>query len=300
MYVFSVKRPFKLADSAGRYLGTTQLILVLVFFGPCVAYTHILFITGGCPRRLGLETRTWRGVPNTSVSHATGRYDWQWDSTLRNVCSHPWYSFLRSLHDHLCDACIVFALLGFLSPSNRGSLATVMMVCWSFFGGCVVIYVFFVSTVQLLANSRISGYYSSRIYASLGGKDRRKTAFVTATVLPTCVVSLATVHNFANRMVRLVFIIIFLLNAMLLIAGSSGAVPFCASLYFMDLHDAEIFAIATMLLIVVLWFGISAPLSSIGYYLGSKQGVRNIWSRFECLLISVVGGLTPRKSEPNS
>lgn len=29
----------------------------------------------------------------------------------------------------------VFALLGFLSPSNRGSLATVMMVCWTLFGG---------------------------------------------------------------------------------------------------------------------------------------------------------------------
>ena len=28
----------------------------------------------------------------------------------------------------------VFALLGFLSPSNRGSLATVMIVCWTFFG----------------------------------------------------------------------------------------------------------------------------------------------------------------------
>ena len=32
---------------------------------------------------------------------------------------------------------LVFALLGFLSPSNRGSLATVMIVCWTFFGGCV-------------------------------------------------------------------------------------------------------------------------------------------------------------------
>jgi transmembrane 9 superfamily protein 2/4 len=30
---------------------------------------------------------------------------------------------------------IVFALFGFLSPSNRGSIATVMMVCWTFFGG---------------------------------------------------------------------------------------------------------------------------------------------------------------------
>ena len=60
---------------------------------------------------------------------------------------------------------LVFALLGFLSPSNRGSLATVMMVCWTFFGG-------------------IGGYFSSRAYASLGGQDRRKNAFLTATVLP--------------------------------------------------------------------------------------------------------------------
>lgn len=35
----------------------------------------------------------------------------------------------------------VFALLGFLSPSNRGSLATVMIVCWSFFGGQVSYFV---------------------------------------------------------------------------------------------------------------------------------------------------------------
>ncbi|KAG8913966.1 hypothetical protein FRC02_005222 [Tulasnella sp. 418] len=30
---------------------------------------------------------------------------------------------------------LVFALLGFLSPSNRGSLATVMIICYTFFGG---------------------------------------------------------------------------------------------------------------------------------------------------------------------
>ena len=31
----------------------------------------------------------------------------------------------------------------------------------------------------------IGGYVSSRVYASLGGTERRKNAFVTATVLPT-------------------------------------------------------------------------------------------------------------------
>lgn len=152
--------------------------------------------------------------------------DWGWKLVHGEVFRTPQYPMLLAAMigngAQLCAMCavtLVFALFGFLSPSNRGSLATIMMVCWSFFGG-------------------IGGYYSSRIYASLGGRDRRKTAFVTATVLPT-----------------LVFIIIFLLNATLLIAGSSGAVPF-----------------STMLLIVVLWFGISAPLSSIGYYFGSKQG----------------------------
>lgn len=35
--------------------------------------------------------------------------------------------------------------------------------------------------------SRIGGYFSSRLYASLGGSDRRKIAFLTATILPVYV-----------------------------------------------------------------------------------------------------------------
>ncbi|KLO19440.1 Nonaspanin [Schizopora paradoxa] len=118
-------------------------------------------------------------------------------------------------------ACVtlVFALLGFLSPSNRGGLATVMMVCWTFFGS-------------------LGGYIAGRLYVSLGGQDKRKLAFFTAIALPT-----------------IVFMIVFLLNFFLLTAGSSGAVPF-----------------GTMLFIVVLWYGISAPLSSVGTYYGSRHG----------------------------
>ena len=55
---------------------------------------------------------------------------------------------------------------------------------------------------------------------------------------------------------RIIFAVVFLLNLFLLVAGSSGAVPF-----------------GTMLAIAVLWFGISAPLSAIGAYYGSKHGV---------------------------
>lgn len=54
----------------------------------------------------------------------------------------------------------------------------------------------------------------------------------------------------------MIFAIVFLLNLFLITAGSSGAVPF-----------------GTLLLIVFLWFGISAPLSAIGSYFGAKHGV---------------------------
>ncbi|KAG9086875.1 hypothetical protein FS749_003307, partial [Ceratobasidium sp. UAMH 11750] len=114
---------------------------------------------------------------------------------------------------------LVFALLGFLSPSNRGSLATVMIVFWTFFGS-------------------IGGYVSARVYASIGGTEQKKNAFLTATVLPA-----------------FVFSVMFLLNLFLIGAGSSGAVP-----------------LGTMVAIVALWFVISAPLSAIGGYFGNKHG----------------------------
>ncbi|TFK44729.1 hypothetical protein BDQ12DRAFT_621072 [Crucibulum laeve] len=152
--------------------------------------------------------------------------DWGWKLVHGEVFRTPRNPMVLSVMvgngAQLCamvGVTLVFALLGFLSPSNRGSLATVMMVCWTFFGG-------------------VGGYFSSRVYASLGGMNRRKNAFLTATLFPT-----------------IIFVIIFLLNLFLLTAGSSGAVPF-----------------GTLLLIIVLWFGISAPLSAIGAYFGSKHG----------------------------
>ncbi|KAI0045275.1 Nonaspanin TM9SF [Auriscalpium vulgare] len=152
--------------------------------------------------------------------------DWGWKLVHGEVFRTPSNPLILSVlvgnGAQLCSMAgvtLIFALLGFLSPSNRGSLATVMMVCWTFFGG-------------------VGGYVSSRVYASVGGTDRRKNAFLTATVLPT-----------------FIFAIVFLLNLFLITAHSSGAVPF-----------------GTMLLIVLLWFGISAPLSAVGAYFGSKHG----------------------------
>ncbi|KAJ7072294.1 hypothetical protein C8F01DRAFT_1243356 [Mycena amicta] len=144
--------------------------------------------------------------------------DWGWKLVHGEVFRSPIRPMVLSVMTGN-GAQLLFALLGFLSPSNRGSLATVMMVFVSLFGG-------------------IGGYVSSRVYASLGGLERKKNVFMTATVMPT-----------------VIFAVVFLLNLFLLGAGSSGAVPF-----------------GTMLLIVLMWFGISAPLSAIGAYFGSKQG----------------------------
>lgn len=114
---------------------------------------------------------------------------------------------------------LVFSLLGFLSPSNRGSLGSVMLVCWTFFAA-------------------IGGYVSARVYVALDGLNHRRNIFLTATLLPT-----------------FVFVIMFLLNLLLISAHSSGAVPF-----------------GTMLVIVLMWFGISIPLTSVGGYFGRKHG----------------------------
>ncbi|WVQ79502.1 hypothetical protein IAT38_001601 [Cryptococcus sp. DSM 104549] len=90
----------------------------------------------------------------------------------------------------MCVVTLVFALFGLLSPSNRGSLATVLLICWTFFG-CV------------------SGYTSARTYTTLGGEQWKPNLVLTAVLFPT-----------------VIFSIIGLLNLFLITASASGAVPF--------------------------------------------------------------------------
>ncbi|KAI9488770.1 hypothetical protein BDB00DRAFT_846904 [Zychaea mexicana] len=85
---------------------------------------------------------------------------------------------------------LVFAVLGFLSPSNRGALATVMVVFFMIFG-C------------------ISGFVSARIYKMNGGDKWKLNIFLAATMLPGILLST-----------------FFALNFFLIGSKSSGAVPF--------------------------------------------------------------------------
>lgn len=84
---------------------------------------------------------------------------------------------------------LVFALLGFLSPSNRGALATVMIIFYTLFGS-------------------IAGYVSAIVYNSFGGESWKKNIFMTATLFPV-----------------VIFSMFFFLNFFLIASNASGAVP---------------------------------------------------------------------------
>lgn len=113
---------------------------------------------------------------------------------------------------------LVFALLGFLSPSFRGGLLTTMLSLW-------------------VLSSAICGYYSARIYSGLGGTNKKS-------------VTLGSAFLFSG----ITFVVFFGLNFLLWVSGSTGAVPFL-----------------TLLLLLVMWFGISVPLNVIGAFVGYKQ-----------------------------
>ncbi|KAK3390155.1 hypothetical protein B0H63DRAFT_389211 [Podospora didyma] len=115
---------------------------------------------------------------------------------------------------------IVFALLGFLSPSNRGSLGTIMVFLYTILGF-------------------VGGYTSSRVYKAFQGEQWKLNIILTPLLVP-----------------GIVFGVFFLLDLFLWAKESSGAVPF-----------------TTMLVIVLIWFIISVPLSFAGSWVGFRAPI---------------------------
>lgn len=114
---------------------------------------------------------------------------------------------------------LVFALLGFLSPSNRGSIATVMILLFTVF-------------------SFVSGYASSRVYGFLSGQLWKQLFVLTPLLLP--------VGIFAS---------FFLLNLFVWARASSGAVPFTTMLVLVGIW----FVISVPLSFLGSWLGFKQP-----------------------------------------
>ncbi|KAJ6784206.1 hypothetical protein PWT90_01784 [Aphanocladium album] len=110
---------------------------------------------------------------------------------------------------------IVFALLGFLSPSNRGSLGTIMILLYTILGS-------------------VGGYVSARAYKAMGGEQWKMNIGLTPLLVPT-----------------IVFGTFFLLDLFLWAKQSSGAVPFSTMLVLLAIW----FIISIPLSVAGSWLG---------------------------------------------
>jgi len=112
-------------------------------------------------------------------------------------------------------ALMPFALLGFLSPANRGGLMTTILLLFVFMGS-------------------FAGYVSARLYKMFSGKKWKRNTVLTALLYPGTL-----------------FVVGFIVNLFVWRAGSSGAVPFTTMLALIVLW----FGISVPLAFVGSYFG---------------------------------------------
>ncbi|KAI9886379.1 MAG: hypothetical protein M1823_001833 [Watsoniomyces obsoletus] len=114
---------------------------------------------------------------------------------------------------------IAFALLGFLSPSNRGFLGTTAVLLYTLLGF-------------------VGGYVSARVYKTFGGELWTQNIILTPLLVP-----------------GIVFATFFVLNLFLWAKQSSGAVPFSTMLLIIGIW----FAISVPLSAAGSWIGFKQP-----------------------------------------
>lgn len=114
---------------------------------------------------------------------------------------------------------VLFAMLGFLSPSNRGFLTTVGLLLYTVFGF-------------------IGGYVSSRAYKTFGGENWKLNIAATPALVP-----------------GIVFGTFFLMNLFVWTKGSSGAVPLSTMMAIIGIW----FIISVPLSVAGSWLGFKQP-----------------------------------------
>ncbi|KAF9584607.1 hypothetical protein BGW38_005859 [Lunasporangiospora selenospora] len=152
--------------------------------------------------------------------------DFGWKLVHGDVFRPPPYPMLLSIFLGngtqmflMASVTIIFAALGFLSPSNRGSLATVMIVFYMFF-------------------AVVAGFVSARLYKMFGGEAWKRNVVGTAFLFPSIIFGTFVALNF------------FLIGA-----KSSGAVPFGTVVGLIALW----FLISTPLSVIGSYFGFQRP-----------------------------------------
>lgn len=115
---------------------------------------------------------------------------------------------------------LVFSVLGLLSPSSRGSIVTGLILLFVFMGA-------------------FAGYFSSTTYKMFRGLEWKQNTLTTALLFP-----------------GVTFLILGVINLVLWMEGSSGAIPF-----------------STFFTLLFLWFCVSVPLVFLGSFYGYKREI---------------------------
>eukprot|EP01100_Stratorugosa_tubuloviscum_P000651 TRINITY_DN1143_c0_g2_i1.p1 TRINITY_DN1143_c0_g2~~TRINITY_DN1143_c0_g2_i1.p1 ORF type:complete len:630 (-),score=245.86 TRINITY_DN1143_c0_g2_i1:107-1996(-) len=117
---------------------------------------------------------------------------------------------------------MIFAVLGFLSPANRGGLMTAMVVLFVLMGSP-------------------AGYFSARLYNEFKGKSWKRNTILTSILFP-----------------GFVFVVFFILNFVLAFEKSSGAVPFGTLVALIALW----FGVSVPLVFIGSYFGFKAEVTA--------------------------------------
>lgn len=198
---------------------TAIVVVILVFF---VASILVRTLRKDIARYNRLDDINLEDLNGTSVVEDGVQEDSGWKLVHGDVFRNPSRPLLLSILLGngaqlfvMTGLTIVFALLGFLSPSNRGSLGTIMILLYTVLGF-------------------VGGYVSSRIYKSMQGDKWKMNIALTPTLVP-----------------GVVFSSFFLLDLFLWAKQSSGAVPFTTMLAIVAIW----FLISVPLSFVGSWLG---------------------------------------------
>jgi len=149
---------------------------------------------------------------------------------------------------------MIFAVLGFLSPANRGALMTAVVVLLVVMGIC-------------------SGFYSARIYKMFKGKAWTKNTLTTALLYPS-----------------IVFSIFFILNTIIMGQKTYGAVPFLTLLEVLGLW----LGVSVPLTFLGAYFGLKKPVEEPPVRVNQipRQIPEQVWYMKPIVSI-LMGGILP-------